>query len=157
MAGGGTVTNSRTTDNSLFNNYDFRKIFVYGNRYEQLTFKNNTGAAATFDAGLLLAKDNSDNTLVPLDVSTTTNASNIPIGILAQDLNTSIANGGTQTNVVFCHTGDVARDKIIFQDSANDDFDSVVAQANGRTIEDLLLVLGIKAVASTDLTDFDNS
>lgn len=157
MSTGGTVTTSRTTANSLFNNYDFRKIFVYGNRYERLTFKNNTGAAATFSAGLLLAKDNSDNTIVPLDASTTTNASNIPIGILGQDLSTELASAATQTNVVFCHTGDVARDKIIFQDSANDDFDTVITQASGRTIEDLLLLLGIKAVASTDLTDFDNS
>lgn len=153
----GTVNNVLDTDNALFNNYDFRKIFVFGNRYERLTFKNNTGASATFSAGLLLAKDNSDNTLVPLDASTTTNASNIPIGILAQDLTTAIANAGTQANVIFCHTGDVARDKIIFQDSVNDSFASVIAQANGRTIEDLLLVLGIKAVESTDLTNFDNS
>lgn len=152
-----TVSNVRDTSNSLFNNYDLRKIFVYGNRYRQFTFKNNTGAAATFTAGLLLAKDNSDNTIVPLDASTTTNASNIPIGILAQDLSTSIANGATQTNVYFCVEGDVARDKIIFQDSANDNFTSVIAQANGRTIEDLLLVLNIRAVESTDLTNFDNS
>lgn len=154
---GGTVTTSRDTSNALFNNFDFRKIFVYGNRYERLTFKNNTAAGATFQAGLLLAKDNTDNTIVPLDVSNVANANNIPIGILGQNLDTSIAAGGTQANVIFCHTGDVARDKIIFQDSVNDDFDSVVAQANGRTIEDLLLVLGIKAVVSTDLTDFDNS
>lgn len=152
-----TVSSVVSTNNSLFNNHDLRKIFVFGNRYERLTFKNNTGAGATFQAGLLLAKDNTDNTIVPLDASNTTNASNIPIGILAQDLTTSIANAGTQANVYFCHKGDVARDKIIFQDSVNDDFDSVIVQANGRTIEDLLLVLGIKAVVSTDLTNFDNS
>lgn len=157
MSSGGTVTNVRDTDNSLFNNYDFRKIFVYDNRYQQLTFKNNTGAGATFQAGLLLAKDNSDNTIVPLDASNTTNASNIPIGILAQDLSTSIAAAGTQTNVYFCVQGDVARDKIIFQDSVNDDFDSVITQANGRTLEDLLLVLNIRAIASIDLTGPDNS
>lgn len=153
----GTVTNQQDQDNLLFNDYDFRKIFVFENRYRSLTFKNNTGGAATFQAGLLLAKDNTDNTIVPLDASNTTNASNIPIGILAQDLSTSLANGATQTNVFYCIEGDVARDRIIFQDSVNDDFDSVITQANGRTIEDLLQVLNIKAVASTDLTGPDNS
>lgn len=152
-----TVANSLNTSNQLFNNYDLRKIFVYGNRYRQLTFKNNTGGAATFQAGLLLAKDNTDNTIVPFDASNTTNASNIPIGILAQDLPTSIANAGTQANVYFCVEGDVAREKIIFQDSVNDDFESVITQANGRTVEDLLTVLNIRAVESTDLTGFDNS
>lgn len=155
--GQGTVTNQQDQDNLLFNDYDFRKIFVFENRYRRLTFKNNTGGAATFQAGLLLAKDNSDNTIVPLDASTTTNGSNIPIGILAQDLSTSIANAGTQTNVYFCTEGDVARDRIIFQDSANDNFTTVITQANGRTIEDLLQVLNIRAIASVDLTGPDNS
>lgn len=154
---GSSVTTVLDTSNQLYNNYDFRKLFVYDNEYSEYTFKNNTGASATFEAGLLLAKDNSDNTLVPLDASNTTNASNIPIGILAQDLGTAIANGGTQANVSFCFKGHVARNMIIFQDSVNDDFDSVITQANGRTIEDLLLVQNIKAVESVDLTDFDNS
>ena len=139
----------------LFVNDDFQKIFIWDNEYEQATFKNNTGALASFQAGLLLGRDSSDNTIVPLDSAVTGNGEEIPVGVLAQDIN-DVADAGTVDNKYFCINGGVAENKLILQNGA-DNLDTTII--NSRTLRDLIksATKGIKIVESDELTGSDNS
>lgn len=147
------VTNTLNNENAVFNNYDLTKLFIWGNRYDDATFKNNTGAGPTdFAPGTVLGRDSTDNTIVPLDSAVTGNGEDIPIGILAKGIS-QLADAGTVPNVAFCTGGDVAREKVIFI-NAGDDFDTVVAN---RTLEDHLLSQNIRAIESDQLTGTDNA
>ena len=148
-----TVTNQHNEENYVQNDYNLGKIFVYGNRTSQGTFKNNTGGAAAFSQGLVLARDSSDNTLVPLNPANTTNGANLPVGILFQDL-AEVADAGTVTNVYFVTEGDVVEERVIFQAG---DKNSVIAEGGARSVEDLLRDLTIKLIPSDALTGPDNS
>lgn len=150
----GTASANTVIDQSNFRstNFDYSKIFIWDNRYETATFKNNSGGAAAFEPGTLLARDSSDNTIVPLLAATTANGANIPIGVLHQPV-ASLANAATLTNISFCTGGDVARDKFIFQ--AANAF-TTVPTGETRTIEDLLLSQNIRAIETEELSGFDN-
>lgn len=145
-----TITQNADQANLKSFNRDTTKTFVWDNRFANATFKNNTGSAAEFAEGTILARDSSDNSIVPLDSATATNGVNIPIGVLAQDL-AEVANAGTVTGVYFCISGDVVRSKAVFQGS--DTFTTVVAT---RTLEDHFLSQGIRFIGSTENTKFDN-
>jgi len=108
------VTNTQNNTNAVFNDFDLSKIFVFNNRFKNATFKNNTGGPLAFLAGTLLARDSSDNTIVPLLSTKTTLGLNIPVGILHNSI-ASIADAATVTNQSFCIQGDVADGKILFQ------------------------------------------
>lgn len=78
--------------NALFVDFDLSKVFIFGNRFAPASFKNNTGSQASFVPGTLLARDSSDNTIVPL-LSTKTGI--IANSALEVDTNVLIANRAT--------------------------------------------------------------
>lgn len=149
-----TATTRSTTQNFRTTDYDLSKIFVWHNRFQKATFKNNTGDEKAFEPGLVLARDSSDNTIVPLDIANTTNGRNIPVGVLHQPVESSV-DGAETTNVSFCTEGDVDSSKLIFEDGSST-LATAVSQANARTIGDLLLLLAIRPIDTVENSAFDN-
>ena len=152
-----TVTNRHSESNFVQNDYDLGKRFVRNNRYQNGTFQNNTGAAAAFPAGTIVAKNTSTGNLVPWDNTVTTNSQNIPVGILRDDV-PSLAAAATATNVWYAIAGDVAEEKIVFTDGGQD-MDTVITLVTGLTqrVRDYLHNIGIIPVPTRDITTADNS
>lgn len=140
------------TGNALHVKFNFDKIFIFENKHEIAVFKNNTGATAAFSAGLIVARDSSDNTIVPFDNAAPSDGDNIPIGILSQDVASS-DDDDTTADVNYCHRGNVAEELLIFEGAET--MTTVVTGTN-QTVRDNLLKVGIKAVTSTSLSKADN-
>lgn len=130
-------------------NYDTTKIFLWDNRYENANYTNSTYDPITLDAGTLMGRISATGAIVPL-TSGASNGSQFPYGILNQTR--TIAAGAT-VSLAVCVGGDVAKEKVIFQGS--DTFATVVS---GKRLDDRIAgdTLGIKLVAGTQLTGFDN-
>ena len=143
------VTTTTNTNNQLTNNYDYSKIFLFGNKYADGDITNGGGAAIDIPAGTLIGRISGNQELTPC-ASGATDGSQFPVGILAQ--NVTIQAGAT-LSVSICVEGEVAEEKVILDGS--DDFDTVV---DDRSFRDRIAAdtVGIKLVTSEDLTGFDN-
>jgi hypothetical protein len=143
------VTTTTNTNNQLTNNYDYSKIFLFGNQYENGSIENATGAAVTIPAGTLMGRIGATQLLTPL-ASAAVDGSQFPVGVLAQ---TVIIPATTTLEISIGISGDVAEEKIIFD--GTDDLDTLVS---ARSLRDRIAsdTMGIKLVASTELTGFDN-
>ena len=130
-------------------NYDVAKIFVWDNRYDKGTIDNDTYDAVNYLAGRVLGRIAATGKIVPLD-SGASDGSQYPVGILAQDV--TIEEGESE-EVMFCVAGDVVENKLSFTDT--DDLDTVI---DGRQLRDRIAAdtVGVKLIASTEQTGFDN-
>ena len=126
---------------------DLSKIFLWNNRYEQADY--TASADITLPAGTLLGRIGSSGKVVPL-TSAATNGSQYPVGILAQD--TFVASGVTAT-LTFCVAGDVASDKVIYDGTDTEETVVELKRLKDRIGSD---TVGIKLVASTSNSDYDN-
>lgn len=143
------VTTTTNTNNQLANNYDYSKIFLFGNKYEKGDFTNASGSEVTLEAGTLIGRIASTNLLVVCK-SAATDGSQYPIGVLAE---TIIVPDTETRELPICVAGEVAEEKIIFDGS--DSFDTVV---ESKTLRDRIGAdsVGVKLVPSTPMTKFDN-
>jgi len=126
---------------------DLSKIFLWNNRYDQADY--TAAADITLLAGTLLGRIHATGKVVPL-TSAATNGSQYPVGILAQD--TFVANGATAT-LTFCVAGDVASDKVIYDGTDTEETVVSAKRLKDRIGSD---TVGIKLVASTSNSDYDN-
>ncbi len=138
------------TSNQLFTNYDTRKIFIWNNSYQKGMLSNGSGASVDFQAGTLLGRVSANGNLVAL-ASGATDGSNLPVGILAQDI--TIADGAT-AEVQYCVSGEVDQNEFIFD--GTDTLDTVVT---GKRLVDRIAsdTAGIILRTADNLTEFDNS
>jgi len=139
------------TENMLVVQYDFSEVFLGDNTFEKATLINISGSAQSLSLGTVLGRISASGK-VTLRVSTATDGSQYPIGILAS-ATVSIANNG-ETNVSVCDFGQVASDKLVFSGS-----ETLSTVLGGRQMRDLIpsLSRGIKLIASTELTAHDNA
>jgi hypothetical protein len=130
-------------------NTDLSKIFIWNNRYSKATYTNSTYAPLTLAAGTVMGRISANQQIIPLK-SAATDGSQTPVGILANDI--TVADGAS-AEVAFCVSGDVAEEKLIFQGS--DTLNTVVGT---RILRDHIggATVGIKLVAGTELTGYDN-
>ena len=142
--------------NELFINTDLTQIFVWNNRYENVAFTyENTGDDLTFPAGLVVGRVLATNKVVPW-VSTASDGSQYPIGVLNSEV--TILYGETFDDTVsICVAGDVAEDKVSLVDDG-DTLDSECGSSQ-RTCRDLLssVASAIRLVLGTQHTEYDNS
>ena len=138
------------TGNQAHIDFDVSKIFIFNNRYEKGTFLNASGGIKSFVPGTLLGKITASGKIIPL-VSGAADGSNIPVGILLTEIK-DLADAGEES-VNYCIAGDVAEEKVVLD--AGDNLGTVIS---GRTINDRIIAdtMGIKLVASDELTGFDN-
>ena len=146
-----TVNQLNTTSNQAQFNYDVSKIFVWDNRYEEGALLNASGGVKSFLPGTLMGRVSASGKLVPV-ASAATDGSEIPVGILLTSVE-DLADAA-ENDVNICIAGDVVLNKIILDGA--DTLDTLIA---GRPIKDRIAAdtMGIKIVASDELTDFDNS
>lgn len=139
------------TGNYLHVSYDVSKIFIKDNRFKTGTLQNNTGADATFEPGTLLARNATTGNLVPLLSTNTTLGQNIPVGVLANQV--ELVDGATQDDVPYCIGGDVAEEKLIFQ--TGDTLETVISD---RRLKDRIEAdtLGIVVMPGDERTAIDN-
>jgi len=100
-----TATIKLQTTNALFVDFDLSKVFIFGNRFAPASFKNNTGSQASFVPGTLLARDSSDNTIVPLLSTKTGIIANSVLAVATNVLTATRASGSYITDGV--KVGDV--------------------------------------------------
>lgn len=138
------------TRNQLHTDFDVSKIFLFDNRFEQVDFKNTTGALLTILAGTLLGKVAATGELEILK-SAAVDGSEIPFGILAEGQVDFAIGEIKQVNAGVA--GDVAKAKVILEGA-----DTLNTLIGGRSIGDRIAAdtLGIKLVTTDELTDFDN-
>lgn len=130
-------------------NTDLKKIFVLNNRYASGSYTNSVYDPETLYAGQLMGRVSATQKLVKL-FSGSTDGSQYPVGILAQDI--QVEEGSTVT-LSICVAGDVEESKILFE--TNDNLSTVIS---GRSIRDRIAAdtVGIKLVSSTEMTAYDN-
>lgn len=142
-----TVRNN--TGNQLTVDTDRSKIFLWRNRYDNADYTNASGGSVTLAAGTLLGRISATGKVIPL-ASAAADGSQFPVGILADDY--IVANGAT-ISLAFCVSGDVATEKVVL--AGADTLDTVISS---RRIRDRIAAdtVGIKLVATSEMTDFDN-
>lgn len=128
---------------------DRSKIFIWENRYTKINHTNATGATETLLAGTLMGRILTSQLVIPL-VSTATDGSQFPVGILADDY--TVINGATQEFAI-CFYGDIADTKVIL--GGSDSLDTAIA---GRSIRDRIAsdTVGIRLIPSIEMSGFDN-
>ena len=129
-------------------NTDTSKIFLWNNRFDKGSYTNSTYDAVTILAGTVVGMTTA-GALVPF-TSGASNGSQYIVGILNED---HVLEAGETKEVYFCVYGDVAEEMLIFQGS--DDLETVV---DSRRVREKIAseTVGIKLIASTDLTKIDN-
>jgi hypothetical protein len=147
-----------TTDfanrNQLGVSYDFSKIFVFDNKYRKINIANATGNPLVLTAGMPIGTISATGKGAVL-ASGSTDGSQIPTGILAEDI--TIADG-TNEDVTICIGGKVAEEKLTLN-GTDTLATSITDQGGGtRILRDRLAcdTLGIELVSATELTKIDN-
>lgn len=139
------------TNNMMITNYDLSKIFLLNNRYLTGEHTNSTYVDEVFPAGTVVGRIATSGKIVPC-ISSASDGSQLPIGILATDY--TIEAGATST-LTYCLQGDVASEEVGFI-NGTDTLDTVVS---GKRYRDRIAsdTAGIILKDSLDLTDYDNS
>lgn len=146
-------TTGTNTNNQLTVNNDTSKIFIGENRHDTFDFEyeNATYDDVTIKAGTLFGQIHATAKVTPL-ASGASDGSQFPIGILAHDV--TIEAGDTfDGTVTLCVEGRVAEDKVILNGS-----DTLNTVVSNRTLRARIGAdtVGIKLVASTEMTAYDN-
>ncbi|HXP52182.1 MAG TPA: head decoration protein [Bacteroidia bacterium] len=138
------------TGNQLTIDTNVAKIFVWGNRYTEGSYTNDSYADVQLPAGTLMGRVAATQALVPL-ASNASDGSQYPVGILAEDI---FVAEGAQQDISICVLGDVVEDMIGFA-HAGDNMDTLVS---GRSLRDRIGAdtVGIKILKSTEQTATDN-
>jgi len=132
-------------------NFDNSKIFVWDNRFNKATYTNGTGSPVTLALGRLLGRISSSQKVTG-HVSTATDGSEQPIGVLADDYTVA---PGASVVVTFCDGGDVAQEKLIL--GGSDTLATLIGTGAVPSIQDAISRnTQIKLVAATELNAYDN-
>lgn len=153
---------SSYSNGQLITQFDYSKLFLFNNRFFYYTYRNSTGSSASLVAGTLMGRQSSGShvgEVIP-QVSSATDGSQVPMGILARDY--TVANGATAT-VMICVAGDVDTSLLTF--GGSDTMATVISLPDSAgtpnltkigCIQDLLMSKGIFPIVSTDNTIADN-
>jgi hypothetical protein len=129
---------------------DLSRIFVGRNRYDKGEVNNSDiYDPLVLPIGTLMGRVAATGLLAPFDAGGSDGTQYV-VGVLATDY--TIDEGDTK-EVYVCVEGDVVESKIVFQGS--DDMDTIVS---GRIVRDKIgsESVGIKLIASTELSNYDN-
>lgn len=147
---GTNATQRNATRNQSTVDYSLENLFLFGNRYQTATFKNNTGGEATFKSGFLVLRDTSaPANIIPAIAGAT--LANV-IGVLKLDSDTTLADAGT-TPANYCIGGDI--DVNLLQLPATVTLDTVVG-TTGKCLRDFLTDLGFVLKNVVENSKFDN-
>ena len=147
-----TTNTTKNTGNAFTINRDLSKIFIWENRYVSAPYNNSAYGSVTLFAGTVMGRVTATGYIKPTD-STATDGSQLPVGILADDL---IALGSSFQNVQICNFGDVAQEQLVFA-NPTDNLNTTVTFGSGSIrMLDRIHLMGVRLVATTTMTDYDN-
>lgn len=135
------------TGSQATTDYDLSKIFIWNNRYKKGNYINNVYDPEILLIGQVLGRNSTTNKLEKC-FATSTNGSQYPIGVVAE--NVTVAEGAT-VEITYCSNGDVVSDKLIFEEG-----DGLQTAVSGKTMFDMLQAAGLNIVVNTEQTDYDN-
>jgi len=137
----------------LVTNYDYSELFLFNISTDTATYTNSGGSPVTLSTGAIIGRIGSSN-LVVAQVSTATDGSQIPAGILAA--NYTVAAGASQV-VTFAIAGEINSGGVVF--GGSDTLTTEIFTNGGAallgTIKDILQGKGIILKGSTNLNYFD--
>ena len=141
----GATRNQSTVD------YSRKQVFVYGNRYRETVFLNNSGAALDISDGLLLIRNaaNADQVIPAVAGNTLENV----IGFLKIGCDTNLADGST-INASVCISGDVDAELLTLPATVT--LNTVAGPAGSKVLKDALTGLGFVLQNVTENSQTDN-
>lgn len=146
-----TELNKRdVTRNQSTADYGQKRIFLFNNRYQEGTFKNNTGAAYTLKPGTLVLRDTATPSQIIPAVAGATLAN--VIGIVKLDGEVAMATAET-LDINFAISGDI--DETHLELPAGVTLDTVPTDGS-KTLRDILQGLGFVLQGSVQNTKYDN-
>ena len=138
------------TRNQSTVDYSLENLFLFENRYQTATFKNNTGAGATFKSGFLVLRETgTPANIIPAIAGAT--LANV-IGILKLDSETTLADAGT-VSANYCIGGDI--DVNLLELPATVTLNTVVG-TTGKCLKDFLTDLGFVLKNVVENSKIDN-
>lgn len=147
-----------STPNTILTvNFSQRNIFIWNNRFNSVAATcTDSGSGSTLTAGMLIGRVSATGK-VKQCVTTATDGSQIPIGILLADYTFTASES---IDITFGISGDVDSGKIVFGGSPTDTLTSAVFLNDGTTqigtVLDVLNGKGILPIATTEITYQDN-
>lgn len=147
------ATQRNATRNQSTVDYSLENLFLFGNRYQTATFKNNTGAEATFKSGFLVIRETGTpaNILPAVAGEAGADLAKV-IGILKLDSSVTLADDGT-TPANYCTGGDI--DVNLIQFPATVTLNTVVG-TTGKCLRDVLTDLGFVLKNVVENSKIDN-
>jgi hypothetical protein len=142
------VNQRNVTRNQSTADYQIKRIFVFDNRFESGNYLNNSGATATIEAGMLVARSTTvAGGLIPV---TSANLANV-IGIAALEGAVDLANAAT-LSITYGTKGTIDGNQLVLPATVT--LDTVVGQ---KTLRDVLEGIGFHVdTSSVEHTKFDN-
>jgi len=139
-------------------NYSYRNIFIWNNRFNSQTANyTDSGSGSTLTAGIMIGRVSATG-LVKQCITTATDGSQIPIGIL---LATYVVGASETVAIEFGIAGDIDSGTIVFGGSPADSLTSAVYLNDGTTkigtVLDVLNGKGILPIATNEMTYADNT
>jgi hypothetical protein len=147
------ITQRDATRNQSTADYQRKNIFLFGNRYQEVTFLNNTGASLVVENGLLLKRNPANvNQLIPATAGA--DGVDLPktVGILSIEGQVTLADAGTISANV-CISGDIDTSLLTFPAATTLE---TLADAEGKTYKDILTALGFVLFNVVEGSKFDN-
>lgn len=141
----GATRNQSTVD------YSRKQVFIYGNRYRETVFLNNSGADLEVSDGLLLIRNSANPEQVIPAVAGTTLAN--VIGLLKIGCDTTVTDGST-INASVCISGDVDAELLTLPATVT--LDTVAGPAGSKVLKDTLTGLGFVLQNVTENSQTDN-
>lgn len=141
---------------SVFN-YSQRNIFIWNNRFNSQTATcTDSGSGSTLLAGMLIGCVFATGK-VKQCISTATDGSQIPIGVLLQD---TIFTAGQSIDIEFGISGDVDSGMLVFGGSPTDSLTSKIYLNDGTTPYKIMINalngIGILPIKTNEMTYLDN-
>ena len=147
------ITQRNADRNQSTADYQRKNVFLFGNRYQEVTFLNNTGASLDIENGLLVKRNPADVTQV---IPATKGADGVElsktIGILSIEGKATLLDAGTISANV-CISGDVDSSLLAFPAATTL---ATLATAVGKTYKDILTALGFVLFNVVEGSKFDN-
>jgi hypothetical protein len=141
------TTQRNATRNQSTVDFQRENLFLFGNRYSEAVFNNNTGDNLNVESGILVIR----NTAAAAQILPTTNLTLASIiGILKYD-GESVLEDADTTNVNYCTSGDIDAGLIVFP--AGVTLNTVVGT---KILKDVLTDLGFVLFNVEEGSNFDN-
>lgn len=141
------ITQRNASRNQSTADFQRNNVFLYGNRYTETTFRNNSGATMTAKAGILVIRHTDAAEVVPaVSGSTLANV----VGFLNVVGENEMTDGATMT-ANLCLSGDIDSSLITLPTGVT--LDTIVS---GKALKDILTALGFVLHNVVEGSNLDN-